>query len=180
MVRSTLILIFAFIVSACSSIRVKTVYDEKFEFDQLKSFCWMNGCEFNIEGPAYLSSDTAIVHSFMREIKSNLQNKGFKYDDEAPDFVINLHVVAFEKETVNYTPYHIYSNEDDYSPWMPETYQYLEGSLIIDIANYETSRLIWRSDVMRYTDIGTRFSERTIRKVVSSALKQFPPKKEES
>ncbi|XOV91427.1 MAG: DUF4136 domain-containing protein [Bacteroidota bacterium] len=178
MLNRSFILIFFLIVSACSSIRVKTVYDEKFDFDQLKSFCWMNGCEFNIDGPAYLSSDTAIVHSFMREIKSNLEGKGFKYDDETPDFVINLHVVAFEKEAVNYSPYHIYSNEDDYGPWLPESYQYLEGSLIIDIANYDTSQLVWRSDVMRYTDIGPRFSERTIKRVVQSALKQFPPQKE--
>lgn len=136
----------------------------------------MSGCEFNIEGPSYLAGDTSIVHSFMREIKSQLQDKGFTYNDETPDFLINLHVVAFEKEVGGYTPYHIYGQENDFTPFLAEeSYQYLEGSLIIDIANYKTSTVVWRSDVIGYTDSGKVFSEKTIRHVISKALRQFPP-----
>ncbi len=136
----------------------------------------MSGCEFNIDGPAYLSGDTSIVRAFMNEIKSHLVEKGFKYEDETPDFLINLHVVAFEKKVGGYTPYHIYGRENDFTPFLAEdSYQYLEGSLIIDIANYNTSRVVWRSDVIGYTDSGKGFTAKTIEHVISKALRQFPP-----
>ncbi|MEQ9220873.1 MAG: DUF4136 domain-containing protein [Cyclobacteriaceae bacterium] len=162
--------------SACSPLKVKVYYDERFEFEDLKTFCWMSGCEFNIQGPSSLSGDTSIVHSFMKEIKSHLIAKGYEYNDETPDFLINLHVVAFEKKVGGYTPYHIYGRENDFTPFLSEdSYQYLEGSLIIDIANYKTSTVVWRSDVIGYTDSGKGFSEKTIKHVIYRALRQFPP-----
>lgn len=164
------------VIVACSPIRVNTIYDDGFPFKDLDSFCWMNGCEFNIDGPSYLAGDTAVVRLFMNEIKTQLTGKGFVYDEETPDFVINLHVVAFEKEVAAHTPYHIYGQENDFSPFISEdTYQYLEGSLIVDIANYETSKIIWRSDVVGYTDFGTAFTDKTIKKVIKKAMAKFPP-----
>ncbi len=175
MLTRSAILLILFVI-ACSPIRVNTIYDDRFEFEDLNSFCWMNGCEFNIDGPSYLSGDSAIVGSFMREIKNQLIGKGYTYNEETPDFVINLHVVAFEKEVSGYTPYHIYGQENDFTPFMEEdSYQYLEGSLIIDIANYQTSNVVWRSDVVGYTDSGTAFTEKTIKKVIRKALAKFPP-----
>ncbi len=136
----------------------------------------MSGCEFNIEGPSSITGDTSIVYSFMKEIKAHLQEKGYVYNDETPDFLINLHVVAFEKEVGGYTPYHIYGHENDFTPFLAEdTYQYLEGSLIIDIANFESSTVVWRSDVIGYTDSEKGFTQKTIRHVISKALRQFPP-----
>ncbi len=164
------------LVGACAPIKVKTVYDQKFEFNQFESFCWMAGCEFNIEGPSYLAGDTAVVQSFMNEIKKQLTRKGYRYDDETPDFLLNLHIVAYEKEVSGFTPYHIYGQENDFTPFMEEThYQYLEGSLIIDIANYQTSRVVWRSDVVGYMDDVSGFSKQTIKQVIRKALSQFPP-----
>lgn len=172
--RSTILLII--ILTACTPLKVKTFYDQQFDFSQFESFCWMSGCELNIEGPMYLTDDTATVQSFMREIKKQLISKGFVYNDETPDFLVNLHVVAFEKKVGGFTPYHIYGHEHDFTPFMEEdTYQYLEGSLIVDIANFHTSKVVWRSDVVGYLDDASGFSSQTIQKVIKKALQQFPP-----
>ena len=56
-----------------------------------------------------------------------------------------------------------------------QTYVYLRGSLIIDIADANESKMVWRSDAVEYLDISTDITNSRLKRAVKKTLKKFPP-----
>ncbi len=168
------------LLSGCVSVKVKTIYDETADFENYQTFCWFSGCEFIIEGPDYLKKDSATVEIFKKAIVQELESKGFVRDENNPDFLLYLHVVVEEKEGQVWTPYEGYDDyNQEYYPlgkFLEQKYYYLEGSMIIDMADAKTSKMVWRSDALRYLDINLNVTDKSIKRGIRMALKKFPPK----
>ena len=165
--------------SSCA-VKVNTVYDQQVDFEEYQRFCWFENCEFTIDGPAYVKKDSAAVEAFKTAIVEELERKGYTYDPNNPDFLLHMHIVVKEQEGVLSSPYS--SGDPDhwqgafpFEVWSNQTYTYLEGSLIIDVADAEESRMVWRSDAVEYLDINTDITDTRLRKGVRKALKDFPP-----
>lgn len=164
----------------CScAVKVNTFYDHTAPFAQYETFCWFTGCQFTIEGPDYLQKDSAAVESFKQAIVKELNGKGYRYDDQQPDFLVYLQIVVEEKQTTIASPI----NTDDSYSWgrtysedfVEETYVYLKGSMILDIADASNSKMVWRSDAVRYLALNPEIDQKAITTGVKRALKNFPP-----
>lgn len=167
------------LISGCA-VKVNTFYDQSAPFDTYQTFCWFDNCEFTIEGPVYLKKDSATVNVFKNAIVEELERKGFIYDQDNPDFLLYMHIVVEEQEG----KFSFYSGDSE--SWegvfpigdlVQETYIYLKGSLIIDIADAEESRMVWRSDAVEYLDMQSDISNSQFKKGVTRALRKFPPSK---
>lgn len=168
------------LLSSCS-VKVNTFYDKTAAFENYKTFCWLTQCEFTIEGPEYLRKDSATVEVFKNAIVDELERKGFTYDENNPDFLLYMHIVIEEQEGINTSPY-VSGDPDHWQGAFPveeafidQTYIYLKGSMIIDIADAKESIMVWRSDVVRYMDINPDITESELKRGVKQALKKFPP-----
>lgn len=167
------------LVNSCASVRVKTLYDQNTDFGKYKTFCWFSGCEFTIQGPSYLKKDSATVELFKTAIVDQLEQKGFTQNENNPDFLLFMHIVVEEREGRVLTPYDLYDEYD--RPYYilegfgPQTYIYLRGSMIIDIADAKSSEMIWRSDAVQYMDIYPDITEKKVARGIKRALKKFPP-----
>lgn len=161
------------------AVKVNTYYDKTAKYSSYQTFCWFENCEFTVDGPVYLKNDSLTVEVFKAAIIEELEQKGYKYDNNNPDFLLHLHVVVEEKEGLMNSPYSL----DEYDPqdafplglWDDQPYTYLKGSVIIDIADAAESRMIWRSDVVEYMDITTDLTDSRLRRGIKKALGKFPP-----
>ena len=172
--------IFILLFSSCA-VKVNTFYDKTAVFDDYQTFCWFTGCQFTIEGPDYLKKDSAAVDAFKNAIVEELNTKGFTYNEDQPDFLIYVQIIMEEEQTVIASPINVYESYDwgrTYSQddFVQETYVYLKGSLIIDVADAASGRMVWRSDVVRYLTLKPEMDQRSIAVGVKRALKMFPPK----
>lgn len=165
---------------ASCSVKVNTFYDQTAAFETYQTFCWFENCQFTIEGPAYLRKDSATVEIFKTAIVDELERKGFTYDQNNPDFLLHMHIVVEEQEGVITSPYSTGDPDDWYwvfskEKWVDQTYVYLKGSLIIDIADANESRMVWRSDAVEYLDISTDITNSRLKRAIKKTLKKFPP-----
>ena len=164
-------------LSGCA-VKVNTFYDQNAPFDSYQTFCWFDNCEFTIDGPVYLKKDSATVNVFKNAIVEELERKGFIYDQNNPDFLLYMHIVVEEQEG----EFSFYSGDSE--SWegvfpigdlVQETYIYLKGSIIIDIADAEESRMVWRSDAVEYLNMQSDISNSKFKKAIKRALRKFPP-----
>ena len=160
--------------------KVNTAYDASAPFESYERFCWFDNCQFTIDAPEYIKTDSATVEIYKDAIVQELEDKGYIYDANNPDFLLYMHIVVEEKQTLLASPY-TQGDPEDWQGAFPigngpsKTYIYLKGSLVIDIADATESRMVWRSDVVEYLDLVTDVTESRLRKGIKKALKEFPP-----
>ena len=165
--------------SGCA-LKVNTAYDASAPFETYERFCWFDNCQFTIDAPEYIKTDSATVEIYKDAIVQELKGKGYIYDANNPDFLLYMHIVMEEKQTLLVSPY-TQGDPEDWQGAFPigdspsRTYTYLKGSMVIDIADATESRMVWRSDVVEYLDLVTDVTESRLRKGVKKALKEFPP-----
>jgi len=167
-----------YFLTSCA-VKVNTFYDQTANFANYETFCWFENCEFTIDGPVYLQNDSLTIEVFKSAIVDELERKGYVYDNNNPDFLLHLHVVVEEMEGQMSSPYE-YDTPDwqdafPLDPWKNEPYVYLKGSMIIDIADAEESKMVWRCDLVEYMDLTADIADSRLKRGVRKGLKKFPP-----
>ena len=157
------------------AVRVSTSYDRQVDFSQYKTFCWLQGCEFTFTGPEYLNNE--LILDFVRTgILEEMKKKGYVYDEENADLLIDFHVTVENRETQVYR-----FEESRFILLDPiqdsDIYYFLEGTIIMDLVERESGRMIWRSEARRYLELNPELTEENLRRGISVALRDFPPKK---
>lgn len=170
------ILLLLAMTTGCAFVKLETDYNTRKDFDQYESFCWLQGCQFVYQGPEYFN-DFENIELIKESVVNELKDKGFKQDSNQPDLLINFQIIAEERTSFARD----YGTDliDGESAWVPFEEQqqeyYVEGSLIIDIIDAQTSELVWRSYGVQYFDPDEKVKEKRIRRAVRAALKKFPP-----
>ncbi|MFM7858649.1 MAG: DUF4136 domain-containing protein [Flammeovirgaceae bacterium] len=168
-------IIFIGLMASCS-MRVHTSFDKRVNFSNYKKFCWLQGCEFTFTGPA--DWDDKKIKSLMENaVKNEMAKKGLVYDGENPQLLLDVHEAV---ETDTAFIYHRSGEEPlfmNFTP--PQQLLLMKGTLIIDMIDKETGRMIWRSVATSYLDKNPELTEENFARGVAIALKKFPPKKRE-
>ena len=170
------ILIFLVVAAGCAQVKVRTSYDTKISFSEYKTWCWLKGCELVYEGPGYLN-DSATIENIGNAIAVQMQEKGFTQVDDNADLIVDFHIVVTSDSAIFSRVY-----EEDLPFWEPyeeEYYQFLRGTLIIDVADRKKSRMIWRSTAERLMALNPDLKKSDIDVGIKKALKDFPPKPKE-
>jgi Domain of unknown function (DUF4136) len=156
------------------SVKVHTAYDTRVSFSFYKKYCWVEGCEFTFTGPSYI--DNQKVRELMEKaVKAEMQKKGLTYDRESPQLLLNVHEAV---ETDTAFIYHRSSEESVFMSFTPpQEILLLKGTLVIDMIDKATGRMIWRSVAKSYLEKYPELTEENVAKGVALALKDFPPKK---
>ncbi len=135
----------------------------------------MQGCEFKFSGPRNLS-DTLLRTNLKKSIIRELKSKGLTIDTNNPDLLIGLTVTLKDEQAI------IYHRSEDapfYRPFDDESrvMNYLEGTLVLGMADKKESKIVWESFATRYLDQNPDFSEEKVGKGIKRLLKHYPPKK---
>ncbi|WP_411895857.1 DUF4136 domain-containing protein [Winogradskyella sp. A2] len=175
------ILVFAIVLSSCSSVRVAADYDREANFDQYKTFAFFKP---GIDKAEISDLDKRRI---LRAIETELLAKGYT-KSEQPDILISM----FTKSTQRVD---VYNNAWGYGGWGWGGYggwgwgwgpgwggnqvsTRTEGMLYIDIIDNAQKELIWQGSGTGYlVTKSVEKKEARIKEFVQKTLMQFPPEK---
>jgi hypothetical protein len=153
-------------------------YDKTVDFGTYRSFAWFETRETSLEDASEM------LHSSVRNaIESTFAASGITEvgKDEDPDVFITYHTNATEQVSYNTTDYgYDYGGGWYYGGGLgistTTTHTYKRGSLIIDIWDAETKRLVWRGIASSAVPKDPENAAKKIDKVISKLAKQWDKK----
>jgi hypothetical protein len=166
----------AILLGGCAPISTNFDYDVNWDYDSLKTYQLLTP-------PA-----TSEINSLSRDRVTNAINsefiaRGYSEVDADSDFLVAYHAGSQDKIEVSDWGY-AYGGRGSYYGYggrrtAVDVYQYQEGSLIIDIVDTETHKLIWRGTARKVLDTNPTPEQRTatVNAAVAKILEGFPPKK---
>lgn len=176
--RQHYFLIFFMIGLAGCSVQVTSRYDAKADFSKYKTFCWMDGCEFKVDGPDYLK-DEEIRLSIKNAIVRELNTKGLTENENAPDLLVGFNITVkndtavifrrLEETPIYYRPL----------PQQQDEIPFLRGTLILAMADKSTSQIVWQAAAVEYMEDRPKITAEYIEEGIRKVLKRFPPKQQQ-
>ena len=168
----------------CAGVEVEIDHDKSYPFQSLKAFTWMPDTDKR-KGDPRVYNDLADAR-VKNAVQAELIAKGYrKVEAEAEaDFMVGYHSLLQDKmsaKTVNdfYGYQGVWSNGYWYQPGLPQTYvyEYEQGTLLLDIVDAESQRLVWRGSAQAELDRNPSPAkrEKRLKNAVAEILKGFPP-----
>lgn len=165
-------------------------FDRSTDFSAYHSYAWLSGDQ---EKTGDRRADSSTVDMRIRiAVGTQLRLKGYQTLPEGePDFYVAYHVGLKDSSPSISTQYysdgmagHAFSHSADSrstsgpAPSLNETPSYLTGSLLIDVIDAASKKLVWRGTAAGEVDPGLTSQQRDERTkaIVHKILSHFPPK----
>lgn len=158
---------------SCSSMSIKHDYDSQFNFQPLKTFDL-------VAQPLAVEKALArrgfLDKRIRASIESELSNKGYQTSTN-PDFVVSYHVGVRKEIDVKTTGYRYGRRRPGRGRAVRVAETTTEGSLTIDIVEFQTKELIWRGLAEDAVDESASGEEKQkkLNEAVTKMLEKFPP-----
>jgi len=167
-----LIVFFAGVICGCSSIyNVSFDSDKTTDLSQLSTYDWLPvPKEANIN-----NLDEARIK---RAVNAELKAKGLKLTSDRPDFFIAADIITKEKLRITHRGYpYFYSYRTYDGSWSVDSYQYQEGTFILDFVEPASKNLIWQGLARVSIDYANtpEKRDRLIKEAMQKILQNFPP-----
>lgn len=176
-------------VSACSTLRTSTDFDPAVNFDNYKTYAWVKATDKEAKSAYHLDG---LMDQRVREAVDNqLVSKGIsKVESDKADILVNYLTKVDKKINVDTFNTH-YGYNPYYGPrwgaWggtmgttQTTVREYEVGTLIIDLIDNKTSKLIWRGSVADTIRDKNTPQERVqvVNEAIGQVMLNFPPKPE--
>ncbi|WP_234735692.1 DUF4136 domain-containing protein [Tellurirhabdus bombi] len=148
-----------FVLGSCA--RPVTVdYNSRVNFDKYKTYAWMDSDVKAGQNPLYYN-DIA-TQNVENSVNTVLNEKGLKQDESDPDVLIGYHFFVEKKTRTVTDPAPLYGPFYGWGRWgwrgwgpswygwggpQSRTEQYNEGTVVVDIVDAKTRKLVWRGSV---------------------------------
>ena len=165
-------------LTGCSSIRATADYDRTASFGSLHTYAWRTAPQ---QGPGDPRLDNSLLDARVKHaVDRELEAKGYRKvsPEERADFLVGYHVVLQRKVDVQTVgTWYGYRGAGLRIP-ETRTYQYEQGTLLLDVVDPTTTNLIWRGTATAVVDpdVSTEKRERRIAEAVAKVLADFPPR----
>jgi hypothetical protein len=175
-------------ITSCSTIKITSDRDGDVDFSKFSTLSYFGWQE---ESDKILNQfdKTRIEQAFADEFK----NRGVSVVEKEGDIIVSLYIVVDQKTgTTAYTnhygaggPYGYYGGFGygagwgwgmGYSTTSYQEYDYKVGTLVCDVFDYKTKKLIWQGVVSGEIDENPKNRERNIPRVVRELMKRYPVK----
>ncbi len=173
------------LLAGCTTLTVQTDYDTSYDFSTLKTYAWLEGKPPSND---IRINNSLIINRVVNAVNHNLQAKGYRLvDKDKADFFVNWFggiENKIQQETIDtyYGYLGYYAPTWGYRGYWPGylrtyTYEYQEGTLIVDIADSKSKQLIWRGTGQDYIDKTETPEQITanINHTIAKILEGFPP-----
>src|SRR5690349_25077715 len=190
MARRSLSLVLLCVVAACAPApKVGYDFDRSATFTGYHTYAWLSDDQ---EKTGDRRADSSTVDMRIRiAVATQLRLKGYQALPEGePDFYVAYHVGLKDSSPNMSTQYysdgkagHAFSHSADTrsagksAPAVNDTPSYLGGSLLLDIIDARSQKLVWRGTAAGEVDPGLTSEQRDARTkaIVHSVLSHFPP-----
>jgi hypothetical protein len=176
-ISSFLLIITVALITSCGpSLKVSSDYDKSADFTTYRTFSM------------YDLKTSGRVSQLNREriakyIKAEMTKRGFKETNTNPDLMVNAVTVIKDKRSLvansNYYSYGGFYRP--YAYWAPasryttvSTYEYKDGSLVIDVVDAKTKKMIWEGTASAQFEKRPQDPDAAISSTVAKIMEAFP------
>ena len=174
--QSLILLMAVVFFAACSSVKVSSDYDRMAEFSKYKSFSFF---QLTDKGPGLseLNRDRIV-----NAIKAEMIKKGFTENNSNPDLLVNATAILKTEKQVTantygyggyYRPYYYRAGYGGTTTI--NVSEYKDGSLVIDLIDAASKKLIWEGTGNKEIDVPLKDAEKIIPAAVAKILAKYPP-----
>jgi hypothetical protein len=175
-----LIAVTVIVVSCGPSLKVSSDYDKAANFGQYKTFSLYRSDSLH-ESISQLNQDR-----IFNSVKNEMTKKGFQETTSNPDLLINVVAILKDRVAVSsttdyygyggvYRPYYWGTGMGTTSTTNYNVQHYKDGSLIIDVIDAGTKKLLWQGTGNKEIDKPAKDPDTAIPKAISSIMASFPP-----
>ena len=180
----TLIACVALLGGCSSGLEISNDFDQQLDFTQFKTFQWVP----SKDSGASSQTSGLIETRIMNAVVDQLTKKGMTQVTSDPDVFVVYHVGTQDKVDVTDYGYSyggygryggVYGGAYGAGTGGISTYNYTEGTLIIDLFDASTKQLAWRGSGTGVLDENPSPEQLTenVNRAVAAILSQYPPKK---
>ncbi len=167
----------------CTSIDVKTDFDQTVDFSRFKTFAFTGITDLNQGGVL----DNSLVRNRLETmIDRELRQKGLTQTrlDQNPDLLVHYWVGVKDKQQVQSTgsTAGVYGWRGGYG-WGAgygggvTTYEYREGTLITDLVEPTKKTLVWRASIVAELEDNIKENVELSDRAIKKAFESYPPTK---
>ena len=168
-------------LGGCSTMTVTSDTDPSASFTGFRTYEWMTETPTKTGDPR-IDGNSILASRIRSSVERQLAAKGYeKRSSGTPDFLVGYHASLEKKTSVEMlNDYYRYDRGWGWRYRGPQTYvyEYDEGTLVLDIVDPKTRKLLWRgsaTDVVDPTASGEA-RQKKINEAVTQILEKFPPK----
>lgn len=192
--KSTCLLFLALVFIACGGSNVQTVKTTDKDLSNYETFAYLPNSNVEVSGMDYNNED---INAFIIEsINNNMQQQGYKLDRDNPDLLVLVSTSTDEEMArttdpvyarypytagVNrvqpfYSPYYYrgYNTFSSVVGYDTDTYQYTEGTLVINLVDRETKEVVWKG--IASDNIYNQTNIQVIEEMVNEIFSNYPAK----
>ncbi len=173
---SLILMLVSLLAFSCApKLTVRTDYDHSVDFSHYKTFSLYNYLTIGTVSPLD-------AERMMQAIRTEMTKKGFTENDSHPDLVVNAATVLQDKLTVSANTQYYGGLYRPYGFWGApragytdvEAHAYKEGTVVIDLVDARTEKLVWTGTGQADIDKRPKNPEKAIHKVVAKIMEDFP------
>jgi len=174
----------ALMMTACSSITVKTDFDKQYDFEKFKTYRWASGTEINPQDE--LQKYPLVLKRVIKSVDKTMSEKGMQLvEGEDFDLVVMVHAGSKERMQVHDTGGMGMGRAGWYDPWWgpyggtTTVSYYEEATLVVDLVCWETKELAWRglaTGTVKENQDAEEQQER-LNVIIKKIFTEYPPKK---
>jgi Domain of unknown function (DUF4136) len=167
-------------VMGCTSIDVKTDFDETADFTKFRTFAFAGMTDLNQAG---VLSNSLMRKRIESAIARELTKKGLNHVelDQNPDLLVHYWMGITDKETIDTTGPSMgaygwhgrYGYGAGYTG--VTTYEYRQGTLITDLIESSTKELVWRATMAANLEDTPRGNIELGNQAITEAFEKYPP-----
>ena len=163
-----LVIVLAAFTACGPSIRVSSDYDKDMNVAGYKTYSWLDVKSIEQRGndPRYINELTD--KRIKEAVNAEMSVRGLKWISGKADMELHYHIVIDEKTMTFTEP--VGSRFSRYMERRTSTYQYKEGTLIIDMMDTKTNELVWRGWA---TDVITEKAQQKPVEAINYAVKEI-------
>lgn len=161
------------LLGGCSQgILVHTDYDRDINLKPYTTYSWIESNTSENQNPLYYNelNDKRIKST----VNIEMTKKGYTMTSTQPDLILHYHLVVESKSELRTDPYGYYGPY-----WLRpsvNTFQYNEGTIIIDIIEAKSNALAWRGWATSIIDTDRNLKEELIKEALHEIFKAYPHK----
>lgn len=169
----------ALLTMSCATTSVATDHDPNVDFSRFRTFAFLGGHVW-VNGMAD-DNNTLVKDRIRNSVVATLNTRGMQQVTSHPDVYIGFLAGARTQTEIETTPPYTlgfgpYFGAGGwwgpmYTDWWTRTYN--EGTLVIDVVDASSRKLVWRAYAV--TEVDKPINDQRMQKVVDKAFKGFPP-----
>ena len=158
----------------CTGPRVRTDFDPAADFTTFRTYAFAGMTDLNQGG---VLNNSLVRKRLEQMVGQQLSSKGLRQVglDEHPDLLVHYWITIKEKQRVESTgsmvgPY----GRRGYGG--VTTYDYEEGTLIVDLVTPSKNELVWRGSIVSTLADSKEENLQMVNKAIAKAFEDYPPK----